>query len=91
MGPGMVASVTDSPAPTVYTVLARSARSHSRMLIIAVGGAIIACLGGLKAPADRQLLATYGDQSRDLVGLWRRVLDFDHTYVPTAARSLVRR
>lgn len=44
---------------------------------LTIGGAIIACLGGLQAPADRQLLATYGDQSRDLVGLWRSVLDFD--------------
>jgi len=44
---------------------------------LTVGGSIIACLGGLRAASDRQALATYGDQSRDLVGLWRRVLDFD--------------
>ncbi|HEY5951106.1 MAG TPA: sulfatase-like hydrolase/transferase [Kofleriaceae bacterium] len=44
---------------------------------LTLGGAIIACLGGLHAPADRQRLATYGDQSRDLVGLWRWALDFD--------------
>src|SRR5688572_17079420 len=44
---------------------------------LTLGSAIIACLGGLRSPADRQLLATYGDQSRDLVGLWRKVLDFD--------------
>jgi hypothetical protein len=44
---------------------------------LTIGGAIIACLGGLKVAADRQLLATYGDQSRDLVSLWRRMLDFD--------------
>jgi hypothetical protein len=44
---------------------------------LTIGGAIIACLGGLGAPADRQTLATYGDQSRDLVALWRRVLDLD--------------
>ena len=35
MGPGMAASVTDSPAPTVYTVLAQSARSHSRRYLAA--------------------------------------------------------
>ncbi len=44
---------------------------------LAIGGAVIACLGGLKSADDRQLLATYGDQSRDLVKLWRSVLDFD--------------
>jgi arylsulfatase A-like enzyme len=44
---------------------------------LTLGGAIIACLGGLKSQDDRQLLATYGDQSRDLVTLWRSVLDFD--------------
>jgi hypothetical protein len=35
MTPGMVASVTDAPAPTVYTVLAQSARSHSRRYLAA--------------------------------------------------------
>ncbi len=44
---------------------------------LTVGGAIIACIGGLAQPADRRVLATYGDQGRDLVGVWRRVLDFD--------------
>jgi hypothetical protein len=44
---------------------------------LTIGGAIIACLGGLQSQEDRQLLATYGNQSRDLVTLWRSVLDFD--------------
>ncbi len=44
---------------------------------LAIGGAIIACIGGLSSPSDRQLLATYGDQTRDLVGVWRKALDFD--------------
>lgn len=44
---------------------------------LTIGGAIIACLGGLRSPTDRQLLATYGGHSRDLIGLWRSVLDFD--------------
>jgi hypothetical protein len=44
---------------------------------LTLGGAIIACLGGLAGADDRRVLATYGDQGRDLVGLWRRVLDFD--------------
>jgi hypothetical protein len=44
---------------------------------LAIGGAIIACLGGLHSPTDRQLLATYGDQSRDVVNLWRRIIDLD--------------
>jgi arylsulfatase A-like enzyme len=44
---------------------------------LTLGGSIIACLGGLRSADDRQRLATYGDQTRDLVGLWRRVLDFD--------------
>ncbi len=44
---------------------------------LTIGGSIIACLGGLRSPSDRQLLATYGDQTRDLVGLWRSVLDVD--------------
>jgi arylsulfatase A-like enzyme len=44
---------------------------------LTIGGAIIACLGGLSSPNDRQLLATHGRQSRDVIGLWRSVLDLD--------------
>lgn len=61
-------------------VTRRSGMSYLFAAVIAgltIGGAIIACLGGLKSAADRQLLATYGDQSRDLVQLWRRVIDLD--------------
>ena len=36
---------------------------------LSIGGSIIACLGGLRAAEDRQALATYGDQSRDLVSM----------------------
>jgi hypothetical protein len=58
----------------------RSAASYLSAAVISgltIGGAIIACLGGLRSADDRQLLATYGDQSRDVVRLWRSVLDFD--------------
>ena len=44
---------------------------------LTLGGAIIACLGGLRSTEDRRLLATFGDQSRDLVTLWRKLLDYD--------------
>jgi choline-sulfatase len=39
--------------------------------------ATVAALAGLTDPTDRRRLATFGDQSRDLIGLWRSVLDFD--------------
>jgi hypothetical protein len=44
---------------------------------VALGTAAAACGYGLRAPADREALATYGDQSRDLVHRWRSILDFD--------------
>ncbi len=44
---------------------------------LAVGtGAAAACYG-LQMPADRERLATFGDQSRDLVATWRWLVDFD--------------
>jgi len=45
--------------------------------VVAVAGAASACLGALTNIEDRRVLATYGDQSRDLIGLWRKVIDFD--------------
>ncbi|HUS30646.1 MAG TPA: sulfatase-like hydrolase/transferase [Kofleriaceae bacterium] len=44
---------------------------------IALGTAAAACVIGLRATEHRALLATYGDQSRDLVALWRRIFDLD--------------
>ena len=44
---------------------------------IVLGTATAAALYGLASPADRQLLATYGDQTRDLVRVWRTIVDFD--------------
>lgn len=45
--------------------------------LAALGSAAASCVIGLRAPEHRRALATFGDQSRDLVGLWRAVLDFD--------------
>ena len=44
---------------------------------IVLGCATAAAIYGLQAAADRQLLATYGDQTRDLVRVWRTIVDFD--------------
>jgi arylsulfatase A-like enzyme len=44
---------------------------------VVVLAAVLAALLGLGDSRDRQTLATYGDQTRDLVGLWRSVFDFD--------------
>ena len=44
---------------------------------IALGTFMAAAVDGLRDPDDRQMLATFGDQSRDLVRLARHVLDFD--------------
>lgn len=44
---------------------------------LALGTAVAAASSGLSDPEDRTTLATYGDQSRDLVRIWRRVFDFD--------------
>ncbi len=48
----------------------------------AVAGLVIGLAGsaawyGLAKPEDRQLLATYGDQTRDLVHVWRTIADLD--------------
>jgi arylsulfatase A-like enzyme len=44
---------------------------------IVIGTAIAAALYGLRSPFDRQLLATFGDQTRDLVRLVRELVDLD--------------
>jgi arylsulfatase A-like enzyme len=44
---------------------------------IALGTAAAACVIGLRTMDQRAILATYGDQSRDLVKVWRSVFDFD--------------
>jgi len=44
---------------------------------ITLGTAIPSTLVGLRSSADRQALTARGSHARDLVGVWRRVLDFD--------------
>jgi hypothetical protein len=44
---------------------------------IALGTATAACLDGLRGAADRERLAAIGDTGRDLVRLWRGLVDFD--------------
>jgi hypothetical protein len=45
---------------------------------LAIGTAAAAIAYGLADPTDRAILATYGDQSRDLVRVWRGMFDRDH-------------
>ncbi|MDB4959697.1 MAG: sulfatase [Myxococcales bacterium] len=54
-----------------------SAAITALVIGIVAGTAASSAMYGLGSPADRQRLATYGDQSRDLVRLWRAILDFD--------------
>src|SRR5207344_3281941 len=42
-----------------------------------IGTTIAATLYGLHAASDRRLLTTYGDQTRDLVRVWRAIADLD--------------
>jgi arylsulfatase A-like enzyme len=44
---------------------------------VVAGTAGASAMYGLSSATDRQLIATYGDQSRDLVRLWRAVIDLD--------------
>ncbi|MEO8841875.1 MAG: sulfatase-like hydrolase/transferase [Kofleriaceae bacterium] len=44
---------------------------------VVVGTTIAACGYGLRGGADRQLLTALGDQTRDLVRVWRGIVDFD--------------
>ncbi len=44
---------------------------------VALGTGVAALGYGLASPADRQRLSVLGDQSRDLVRLWRGLLDLD--------------
>jgi arylsulfatase A-like enzyme len=44
---------------------------------IVLGTAIAACVYGLRGAEDRQRLAAIGDQTRDLVRVWRGIVDFD--------------
>jgi len=44
---------------------------------LVVGMALAAMLEGLERPAARQLLANRGDHGKDLVRVWRKLLDFD--------------
>ncbi|HSD87215.1 MAG TPA: hypothetical protein VLB44_06855, partial [Kofleriaceae bacterium] len=47
------------------------------LALVAVCTAAAACVVGLRSMDQRRILATYGDQSRDLVALWRRIFDLD--------------
>ncbi|MFT3692004.1 MAG: sulfatase-like hydrolase/transferase [Kofleriaceae bacterium] len=44
---------------------------------ITIGTAIAACAYGLAGTPQRRILAEAGDQTRDLVRVWRGILDFD--------------
>ena len=44
---------------------------------VIVGSAVAAASEGLALEPDRRLVATYGDGGRDLVRLWRSLVDFD--------------
>jgi len=44
---------------------------------IVLGTAVAASVYGLRGPFERRLLAEAGDQSRDLVRVWRGLVDFD--------------
>jgi hypothetical protein len=45
--------------------------------VATLAAATSAALGSLRDTEDRRVLATFGDQSRDLVGLWRKIVDLD--------------
>jgi hypothetical protein len=47
------------------------------IVALALGTGTAAFLGGLRVPEDRELLTAFGDQGRDLVRLWRGLIDFD--------------
>lgn len=44
---------------------------------LAIGTGVAAALDGLRDPNQRRVLATYGDQGRDVVNLYRRLVDRD--------------
>jgi hypothetical protein len=54
-----------------------SAYAGAAIAAIVIGSAFAATSEGLAAEQDRRLVATYGDHGRDLVRLWRDLLDFD--------------
>ena len=45
--------------------------------VVAIAAAIASVLAGFEDPAARQLLANRGDHGKDLVRVWRDILDFD--------------
>lgn len=67
-------------AGTTLRVIYRGPFSYGSAAVIAalaLGTGAAAMGYGLRSMADRQQLAVYGDQSRDLVRMWRQWLDFD--------------
>jgi Sulfatase/Putative metal-binding motif len=67
VGTGMRLVRRDQASPVIAAVF----------VALALGTGAAAFLGGLRASEDRELLAGYGDQGRDLVRLWRGLIDFD--------------
>jgi sulfatase-like protein/putative metal-binding protein len=54
-----------------------SARFAAVIAALALGTGAASMGYGLRAVADRRRLDTFGDQGRDLVRMWRQLLDFD--------------
>ncbi len=54
-----------------------SALVAAAIAALALGTGVASMIYGLGAMADRRQLEVVGDQSRDLVRMWRRVIDFD--------------
>jgi arylsulfatase A-like enzyme len=54
-----------------------SAYAGAAIAAIVLGTAAAAATDGLVLEGDRRVIATYGDQSRDVVRLWRWLLDLD--------------
>jgi arylsulfatase A-like enzyme len=66
-GAGLRGAVRPRPSPYIVAVLAACA----------LGTSIAVALHGLHDPNERRVLATYGDQGRDIVRLWRQLRDRD--------------
>lgn len=47
------------------------------IVALALGTGAASMVYGLRSMADRQQLEAFGDQSRDLVRMWRQLIDFD--------------
>jgi len=54
-----------------------SVRAGAAIVGVVAGCGVAAITDGLEVEHDRRMVATFGDQTRDVVRLWRRVLDRD--------------